>query len=234
MRLRLPTGLVLYVPPWSRSGGEAWYTTCNVDWGSERLLWETLEPNGTFLDVGAHIGYYSLYMAPAVARVYAFEPEPRAFAALRDNLTAVKHAHPVPVAVIGNSHTGDNGVTIDTWMAERPAERLTAIKVDIDGRDMAAVAGAAETIRRDQPLILMEVNAPGSVRAGLGDLADMLGYRTYAFSRGRKEVGSTFRPLGDGVAPDQWVKNVFLAPQRLWANFDHRAKSNLAMPRIDE
>ena len=50
-----------------------------------------LAPGATFVDVGAHIGYYSLMAAPIVGpagRVIAIEPNPQTLPKLRDNLRA--------------------------------------------------------------------------------------------------------------------------------------------------
>jgi len=73
--LKLPTGLSYYCPSWDPSGSEVYVTNADMDWGSEKLLSCILDPDGTFIDVGAHTGYYSLYMLPLVSFVYAFEPD---------------------------------------------------------------------------------------------------------------------------------------------------------------
>ncbi len=69
-----------------------------------RLLLNFLKASQTFVDAGAHIGYYTLLAARAVGpagRVYAFEPAPRNLALLlkniqangyNDNITAVPKA----------------------------------------------------------------------------------------------------------------------------------------------
>ena len=52
---------------------------------------EHLQPGGTFVDVGAHIGYYSLKAARIVGeggRVIAIEPNPETLQRLRDNIRA--------------------------------------------------------------------------------------------------------------------------------------------------
>jgi len=40
----------------------------------------------TFIDIGAHVGTWALRLAPLFERVYCFEPDPRAYNALRANL----------------------------------------------------------------------------------------------------------------------------------------------------
>jgi hypothetical protein len=50
------------LPPLDRFASEAYITGADVDWESERLLFSLLGKQGVFLDIGAHIGYYALYM----------------------------------------------------------------------------------------------------------------------------------------------------------------------------
>src|SRR2546426_5233280 len=54
-----------------------------------RLVCSVLKPGMTFVDVGAHIGWYTMVAARAVGRmghVYAFEPEPTNFELLQKNV----------------------------------------------------------------------------------------------------------------------------------------------------
>ena len=70
---------------------------------TRRLIERLLPDGGTFLDVGAHVGFYSLLAARRAGpngRVFAFEPEPDNFRLLRkniaengyDNITAIPAA----------------------------------------------------------------------------------------------------------------------------------------------
>jgi FkbM family methyltransferase len=58
-------------------------------------IWDSLRPSlpagGVFLDVGAHIGYFSIKAAPRIGptgHVVSFEPNPETVALLRDNVEA--------------------------------------------------------------------------------------------------------------------------------------------------
>src|SRR4051812_7940229 len=62
--LRLPTGLTLQLPFDSRFAGEAYVTNGNVDHGAEQTLTRFIDPRSDVLDIGANIGYYSVYLAP--------------------------------------------------------------------------------------------------------------------------------------------------------------------------
>ena len=68
-----------------------------------RWIAKRLRPGDTFIDVGAHIGYYTLLAASLVAatgRVVAVEPSPSIFRALQKNLSRnrVKNVRAVRVA----------------------------------------------------------------------------------------------------------------------------------------
>ncbi|MDQ6698582.1 MAG: FkbM family methyltransferase [Acidobacteriota bacterium] len=74
------------------------------EWQKE--VWDSLLPNlsdgAVFLDVGAHIGYFSMKAAPRVGRtgrVLAFEPNPETLKLLRDNVAA-NHAANITVEPI--------------------------------------------------------------------------------------------------------------------------------------
>jgi FkbM family methyltransferase len=55
----------------------------------------------TFLDIGAHVGTWTLRLAPLFERVFAFEPDPRGYEALRKNvkLAGLKNVEVIPKAV---------------------------------------------------------------------------------------------------------------------------------------
>lgn len=57
----------------------------------QRVLWRQLTAGSTFIDVGAHIGFYTLLAAKRVGpegRVFAFEPDPDTYARLVRNVEA--------------------------------------------------------------------------------------------------------------------------------------------------
>src|SRR6185437_434806 len=83
--MRLPTGLKMLLPRDNPHATEVFVTGANVDDGSEALFSRFASTESDFLDIGANAGYYSMYLAPIVRRVYAFEPDPRNLPALSAN-----------------------------------------------------------------------------------------------------------------------------------------------------
>lgn len=77
---------------------------------------EHLAPGATFVDVGAHIGYYSLKAAPVVGpggQVFAVEPNPETLPKLRENVQA-SHAGMVRVEPYACS---DSEATLELFAA---------------------------------------------------------------------------------------------------------------------
>jgi FkbM family methyltransferase len=80
------------------------------------MVAEHLSAGATFIDVGAHIGYYSLKAAPivgALGHVIAVEPNPLAIQRLRVNLAA-SNANVVAVAPVACS---DTEATLELYVA---------------------------------------------------------------------------------------------------------------------
>jgi FkbM family methyltransferase len=75
-----------------------------------RFLQRTLQPGGTFLDVGANVGFYTLWAAARVGaggRVFAFEPEPRTFASLERSIGRNGFTWATPLAMALSDRQGE-------------------------------------------------------------------------------------------------------------------------------
>jgi len=81
------------------------------------LLLSLLRPGMTFVDVGAHIGYYSLLSSRKVGptgRVFAFEPDPRNYALLTANISANNCTNVVSVQKAVADYTGKGRLFLST------------------------------------------------------------------------------------------------------------------------
>jgi hypothetical protein len=77
--ITLPNSIVYKIYPWDPFGAEVFITHADVDWGFENLLLKKLKNNINIVDVGAHTGYYSLYLYNKAKHIYAFEPNSKCF-----------------------------------------------------------------------------------------------------------------------------------------------------------
>lgn len=124
----------------------------------------------TFIDVGGYDGYTSsefIRHCPHYKAVHIFEPEPKNYAACRLNLQ--RHAnvsvHNVGLsdrqAVLRLSSEGSASKVSASGPLSIEVDRLdnfadligspTLIKIDVEGAEMSAIAGAVETIRAHHP-----------------------------------------------------------------------------------
>lgn len=246
--LRLPTGLVMELPAASPTASEVYITNAAVDWGSEALLVRHLDPAGCFLDVGANIGYYALLAAPRVARVFAFEPDPRNWSGLDSNARRAGNVEVVRQAVWRESgrlalDVGDNSavsvlrpdgggretvetevIALDDFAAALGGLPVTGIKIDVEGHDLDVIRGAARLLRDHQPLVLTEFTlgeARGNDIDALFALTRAAGYAIHAFVRGAGNGGARFalRAIDRPGFDPAALKMLFLVPRRLQPSF---------------
>lgn len=204
------------------------------DWFEKEIAFvrRMLQPGMTIIDVGANIGIYSLVMARAVGpsgAVLAVEPldAPRRHIERGINLNRLTNVTVIAAAVADTSGVGHMRLDLDTEMASLSAEtdtfgkrvevttldRLAAalaappdfIKIDAEGAERLVIAGGAECLRLNSPLLMLEIRNGGVVNSAL--LADLvqLGFGLY-----------TALPDGQGLVPhtisaqlDEYELNVF-------------------------
>ena len=243
----LPTGLTYYAPLWDPSGSEVYVTNADMDWGSEKLFSQTLESNGTFIDVGAHTGYYSLYMLPCVTWVYAYEPDAQSYEVLERNSMQSENIFPycyavssqsgvMDIEVKGGGFTFIKGTSSMPFSPERTDRKqikvisiddhaneyrsaVTGIKIDVDGPDLDVLEGALETIKKFKPVVLIELSSNETDR--LFDICADIGYWVYAFARKQdcyKDL--TFMSLSRICVDEVETKMLFLAPEDKKPLFD--------------
>lgn len=242
-RMRLPTGRSLILPRQSQTSTEIYVSNANVDWGSEALFARFADRERDFFDIGAHIGYYAVYLSPLVRRAYAFEPDPRNLPGLHQNASISPNIQVVETAVssrdgfanfFGGSSSSigslnDQGgpstkvpiTTVDTFVAQHAAINVGLIKTDIEGHDLEALRGMEKTIARFQPLILTECD----LSAELSQLCARWNYSVFAFIREQKSRKPHFIELRPTRSPHDSAKMLFLVPENLRSNFAHLAEN---------
>ena len=144
-----------------------------------QALHHWIKPDWICLDLGANMGTYMLAMSALAPRglVWAFEPDP----VLYGNLCRTIEANDIRNAflyqtVVGIDNIRGEFVEDTEWRSSSHfmpgggpcaarsidsynLDRVDLIKIDIEGSELDALAGAAETIERCNPLVLMEFNS---------------------------------------------------------------------------
>lgn len=134
--------------------------------------------DGVALDIGANIGNHSLYFSDLFRKVIAFEPSNRTFKLLSFNAGLASNITPHNFGLsdkngeatlntnsenIGGASISDEGSqnsqkivlrTLDSVIDQD--ENVTLMKIDVEGHELQAIAGAKDTISRNKPIILFE------------------------------------------------------------------------------
>jgi FkbM family methyltransferase len=206
------------------------------------LLRSRVRGGACILDVGAHIGNHTVYFAKAMGarRVIPIEPNPRAAFILRTNCV-LNSLNSVDFTYLGralgrNAAAGSlvraerfnsdgvrvrlDGGPIDVFAGDDlfAAERFDLIKIDAGGMELQILEGLTDTIRRCQPVILIQLGDQS-----MSELADVLKrWRFEATWTNLESPGSTtymLTPQGPGSSsprvPSDVVRAVrpFVPPQ---------------------
>jgi FkbM family methyltransferase len=158
------------------------------------ILKEHLKPGSTFLDIGANIGWYSLFASSLVGakgRVIAFEPDPENAGLLRENLK-LNHIENTEVLEMALSESdgflsliksadnfGDHYVTnepssavqvqskrLDSILSPGQFEKVGLIKMDTQGSEPGILRGMEPLLKEHRPHILIEFSPSHLYRIG--------------------------------------------------------------------
>lgn len=168
------------------------------------------------IDIGASGGSYTAHLLTMSRKCYAFEPIPEAAKALRRKLGASKCGSLLVEAVALSDRSGEGSLTIpmdnlgrSTLEIANPLgnaslarkvvvpvrrldeydwnERVGFIKIDVEGHEEAVLRGSVETLHRDRPSLLIEVEErhnKGSISRVTCFLRDR-GYRGHFYRDGK-------------------------------------------------
>lgn len=161
---------------------------------------EHIPEGGLVVDAGACLGDHTATYAEFVGldgHVLAYEPNPVAFECLKHNMARFPNVRAMnaalgrdrgSVGVLSAPNLGASQVTTgskipivridDMWRGD---DRVAFLKIDVEGYEPDVIAGAMETLRRDRPVLLVEINAPilaqrGYTARDIIDPLESLGY----------------------------------------------------------
>lgn len=143
------------------------------------LILSQVESDDVFYDIGAHIGIYTCLLAKRLneGEVVAFEPNLEMRERLKANvsLNNLKNVTVVPYAVSNHNTNGkitgwsissgrdSEGTDIDIVSGDSIIERdglapPDAVKIDIEGEELAAIKGLKETLKETCSVIHTEIH----------------------------------------------------------------------------
>lgn len=208
-----------------------------VDLAVTEALWRLTKANDTVIDAGANIGYMTGVLAAALQRgqIYSFEPHPKIFADLQDNVRSFRRSFPTVtfhlrgVALSDHSGTvtmstpsdfavnqgraqvtngGDiivDSVTLDDTFEQ---EMVSVLKLDVENHELAVLEGAQRMFRqrRIRHCVFEEHRpAPTEVTRWF----ERQGYAV--FRLGRRLRGPFLTPATEQASSVHWLPPSFLA-----------------------
>lgn len=162
----------------------------------------------TFVDIGAHVGLWSMWWGKVMNHVVAFEPIPEMCLLYEMNCRNIRHSlHETALSDefgeielhfnpenTGNTHTahdkdvGGRKQTVIVRMLDQilppilGTSRVGAMKIDCEGFEEKIVRGAKAVIEAHKPLIIVEQKKGtayyGFNPTGAADYLETLGYQT--------------------------------------------------------
>jgi FkbM family methyltransferase len=158
------------------------------EWGELLFLEKLLSAGDYFIDVGANIGIWTLTAASSVreqGRVFAFEPNPKTFEKLEDNIKrnncegrimAFQNAisnqkgqlnficeqeHNISRIAKNNEPESIlvDAIDLDSFIKNiSPDKKITGIKIDTEGNELYTLQGAKTLIDTYSPWLIVEFN----------------------------------------------------------------------------
>lgn len=150
------------------------------------------------VDGGAHVGTWSRYLAARFARVLAFEPAPDTYECLERNTFGLENVARIKAALGAERAAGSivddttrpgntgaryvqpqRGASIEiVRLDDFGLQDLDLLKLDVEGFEAFALAGAAATLERCRPVVIVEEKQfggryglePGTALKLLGEL----------------------------------------------------------------
>ena len=141
-------------------------------------------PGGVLLDVGAHVGFYTMLGSRLVGpsgEVWAFEPDPTNVRYLREHVLVNRagnvHVEQTAVAdtegaarfgggsgsgtgrLTGGGYLEVQTVTLDAF-CDRERITPTAMKIDVEGAEVGVLEGGASMLERARPVIFLSTHGP--------------------------------------------------------------------------
>jgi len=153
--------------------------------------------NDVVIDVGAHIGIYSIYASKYANKVIAIEPEARNFDNLVKNISNINNIIPLKIALGDNNETkklyihstldhslifpSDHFLEVpvrklDDLIIDLKLDKVNLIKLNAEGYEEHILKGAENTLKRFFPNLIIGVHHYEDESEKITDILVKLGY----------------------------------------------------------
>lgn len=235
------------VPPKLYYRVRAWRTWLRCQHYSEpeiRLLKYFVDGDRASVDAGANKGVYTYFLERLSKRVFAYEPNPKFTPILGPsvgpNVTLLEAAlsdrtgEATLTIPIGPKGESNNAASLEEGKYDWETRELTVpvtrlddanhddigfIKIDVEGHEEAVVRGAARTLARDRPTLLIEIETAHVNKdpRECFELVRSFGYEGYMYLGGKLKSIKAFSVERHQIGPrsgqgGQYVKNFLFLP----------------------
>jgi len=155
---------------------------CISPWGEKdiRKYFEKFN-GGTFIDIGANIGKYTIMLGKNANKVIAIEPEPNNFKILKKNIKKNKLKNVIALKIacsnkdekadfyVDKQNTGYNSLNrktkdkitiktrkLDNLLKELKIKKIDLIKIDVEGAEKQVLEGGIHSLKKYKPKIIFE------------------------------------------------------------------------------
>jgi FkbM family methyltransferase len=206
------------------------------------LVRSLCDPNRVSVDIGADVGEFSIAMLDASKSVIAFEPRPAQAheltamfdavgAPVRVEAVALSDEPGVTTMRVVASAPGRSTIDASNPLSDADGDAVQAIdvqvrrlddfglddvglvKIDVEGHELAVLRGAADTLRRNRPAIVVEAEERHHPRAvaAITEFLTQLGYAGYF------DIGDGRRPVEEFDAAEHQNPANIGGPEDDWA-----------------
>ena len=194
------------------------------------LFRQILKESMNVVDIGAHIGYYTLIAGRRVGpsgKVFSYEPEKLNFSFLKRNIDLNKlnnvqiHNHGIAdisdkrTLYLDNHNRGHNSLandkkkrstveisleTLDNALDKYGSPKIDIIKMDIEGAEVLALAGMKKTIARNPKIIIFTEFYPKAI--------ERLGHSPMAFLKELITLGFSLSVINEDKSSLTNIENL--------------------------
>ena len=211
-----------------------------------RILKTLITPGKAAVDVGAHIGIYTWFLSRYCDYVHAFEPHPESFKRLKGGALGNVALYNIALSdktgnaelFVSTSEEEDtalgtmNDLNLDARVKKYVIHTATLdsfnlknigfIKIDVEGHEAAVLEGGIQTIARERPVILVEIEQR-HMSMPISDVINrflILGYDGYFYSEGGLKSVEEFsykthqEKYLDNPHSQNYINNFIFKPKR--------------------